>query len=58
VVNGVYWGLGLPLSAKADVEYVDEFKPTMYGFKGHRTGLKPSDHALGKAFPPDNAKGK
>jgi hypothetical protein len=24
----------------------------MYGFKGYRRGLKPSDHALGKVLPP------
>jgi hypothetical protein len=51
VVNGVYWGLNLPVPAKADVTYVDDFKPTMYGFKGHRQGLKPSDHAIGKVLP-------
>ena len=27
---------------------VGEYKPTMYGFKGYRKGLKPSDYALGK----------
>jgi hypothetical protein len=56
VVNGVYWGVGLPVPAKANVAYVDEFKPTMYGFKGHRRGLKPSDHAIGKVLP--DPKGK
>ena len=57
VVNAVHWGLGLEVPAKADVNYVDEYKPTMYGFKGHRHGLKPSDHALGKVLPPGE-KGK
>jgi hypothetical protein len=32
--------------AKADVAYVGEFKPTMYGFQGFRRGVKPADHAL------------
>jgi len=46
VVNGVYWGLGLDVPAKANVEIVGEFKPTMYGFKGYIKGVKPAAHAL------------
>ncbi|HVX61513.1 MAG TPA: hypothetical protein VHC19_12950 [Pirellulales bacterium] len=52
VVNAVYWGLEMDVPAKADVAYVDDYQPTMYGFKGYRRGLKPSDHALGKVLPP------
>ncbi len=51
VVNGVFWGLGLDVPAKADVRYVDPFTPTKYGFKGYRFGLKPADYALGKTVP-------
>jgi hypothetical protein len=51
IVNAVYWGIGLKVPARADVVYVDDFKPTMYGFKTHRRGLKPADHALGKVLP-------
>lgn len=51
VVNAVYWGLGLDVPAKADVAYVDDYRPTMYGFKGYRHGIKPADHALGKVLP-------
>jgi hypothetical protein len=51
IVNAVYWGLGLDVPAKANVEYVDDYHPTMYGFKGFRRGIKPSDHALGKVLP-------
>lgn len=51
VVNGVYWGLNLKVPSKADVTVVDEYNPTMYGFKGYRKGIKPSDHALGKVLP-------
>ena len=51
VVNGVYWGLGLDVPAKADVRLVDPYKPLMYGFRGYRVGLKPSDYALGKTVP-------
>ena len=51
VVNGVYWGLGLDVPAAADVRYVDPYAPRKYGFRGHRTGLKPADYALGKVVP-------
>lgn len=51
VVNAVYWGLDMDVPAKADVEYVDPFHPTKYGFKTFRRGIKPSDHALGKVLP-------
>ena len=44
VVNGVYWGLGLDVPPKADVSYVGEYKPTMYGFKTYVKGRKPADH--------------
>jgi type 1 glutamine amidotransferase len=56
VVNGVYWGLGLDVPAKADVDVVDKYEPTIYGFSGYRRGLKPSDHALGKVLPPGETK--
>lgn len=46
VVNGVFWGLGLEVPPKANVEYVEPFKPTMYGFNGGQKGVKPSDHEL------------
>jgi putative heme-binding domain-containing protein len=51
VVNGVYWGLGLEVPEKADVTIVDEYKPSFYGFKGYRKGMKVSDLELGKAMP-------
>jgi hypothetical protein len=46
VVNAVYWGLGLDVPAKADVAYVDEYKPSPYGFNGYRRGVKPADLAI------------
>lgn len=55
VVNGVYWGLGLEVPAKADVRYVDPYSPRKYGFKGQRYGLKPADYALGKTVPEGKA---
>jgi hypothetical protein len=51
VVNGVFWALGLDVPSKADVRVVDPYQPTMYGFKGYRLGLKPSDYALYIANP-------
>jgi hypothetical protein len=51
VVNGVYWGLGLDIPARADVSYVDEFIPSFYGFDGFRKGLRASDFELGKKVP-------
>lgn len=55
IVNGVFWGLGLEVPAKADVTFVDEYKPSFFGFikdylKEGR-GLKVSDLELGKAMP-------
>ena len=51
VVNGVYWGLGLEVPAKADVTLVDEYQPSFYGFGGERKGLKVADLGLGKGLP-------
>jgi hypothetical protein len=51
VVNGVYWGLGMNVPAKADVTYVDEYIPSFYGFDGFRKGLRASDFELGKKVP-------
>jgi hypothetical protein len=51
VVNGVYWGLGLDVPARADVTYVDEYVPSFYGFDGFRKGLRPSDFEIGRKVP-------
>jgi hypothetical protein len=51
LVNAVYWGLSLDVPQKADVTYVDEYKPSFYGFDGFRKGLRPSDFELGKTVP-------
>jgi len=50
IVNALYWGVDLEVPARADVAYVDDFKPTMYGFGGFRRGITPADHALGKVL--------
>lgn len=43
VVNGVYWGLGMKVPAKADVAIVGDFKPSKYDFNGFQKGLKAAD---------------
>lgn len=43
VVNGLYWGLGLEVPAKADVSLPAGYNPTAYGFNGFKKGLKISD---------------
>jgi hypothetical protein len=47
IVNSVYWATGLEVPAKADVNLVGEYKPTMYGFNGFVKGVKPDDLAVG-----------
>lgn len=58
IVNGVFWGLGMEVPAKADVTPVGIYNPLMYGtndstntsdpygFRGFKRGVKPSDLAL------------
>jgi type 1 glutamine amidotransferase len=46
VVNGVYWGLGMEVPAKADVTIDGDYQPNNYGFKGYRKGLKPDDFVI------------
>ncbi len=50
IVNGVYWGLGMDVPKKADVEIVDAYHPTAYGFNGYRKGIHPADMVLGKGI--------
>jgi hypothetical protein len=51
IVNAVYAGLGMDVPKKANVDYVDPYKPLFYGFGSFRRGIKPSDHVLGKVLP-------
>jgi hypothetical protein len=44
VVNGLFWGLGIDIPSKANVDVVGEYKPTMYGFNGYKKDTKPSDY--------------
>lgn len=48
VINGVFWGLGLEVPAKADVTPVGDYQPTPYGFNGFKTGLRPEAFELKK----------
>ena len=58
VVNAVYWGFDLEVPSRADVRYVDDYKPLMYGFDAYRRGIKASDHAVGKVLPPGKKSGE
>lgn len=51
VVNAVYWAFKLDVPVKANVNFVDEYKPTPYAFKGYRKGITPADHAIGNVLP-------
>jgi len=56
IVNATYAGLGMEVPRKANVDYVDPYKPLFYGFNTFRRGIKPSDHALGKVLPAGSKK--
>jgi hypothetical protein len=43
IVNAIYWGAGLAVPARADVNLVGAYRPTMYGFDGFVRGVKPAD---------------
>jgi len=49
VTNGVFWGLGLDVPEKANVNIVGTYEPSAYGFDGYKRGVKPTDHELTKA---------
>ena len=48
IVNAIYAGLKIEVPKKANVDYVDPYKPLFYGFNTFRKGLKPSDLHWGK----------
>ncbi len=45
LVNACYWAVGLEkqIPARADVDYVGEYKPTWFGFGKFQKGIKPGD---------------
>lgn len=50
IVNASFWALGMEnkIPAKAPVDLVGEYHPTMYGFNGFTKGIKPSAHELSR----------
>jgi len=48
LVNGVYWCVGMErkIPLKANVDIVGEYKPSPFGFGGHKKGIKPSDYRM------------
>ncbi len=48
LVNGCYWAVGLEkqIPAKANVEYIGEYKPGWFGFGQFKKGVKPEDLGL------------
>jgi type 1 glutamine amidotransferase len=48
LVNACYWCLEMQddVPDKSKVDFVGEYKPNKIGMGKHKTGLKPSDHAL------------
>ena len=47
-MNACYWATGLEnkIPAKANVDYVGEYKPTWFGFGKFAKGVKPDDLKL------------
>jgi type 1 glutamine amidotransferase len=48
LVNAAYWCLGMEdkIPPRANVEIVGEYRPSPFGFAGHKKGLKPADYAM------------
>ncbi|HUT91052.1 MAG TPA: ThuA domain-containing protein [Thermoguttaceae bacterium] len=48
LVNACYWGLGMEdgMPAQAKVDLVGKYDPNPIGTRGHKPGLKPSDHKI------------
>jgi len=47
-VNSCYWGLNMEdqITADSNVDYIGEYKPTMYGFNAFTKGIYPCEHEL------------
>ena len=48
LINACFWGMGLEdkIPAKANVDYIGEYKPSKIGYGKCKKGVKPSDHKL------------
>ena len=51
IVNACLWGLSLEskITADSSVDVVNEFKPTEFGFKKFKKGVKPADYRVDTA---------
>ena len=47
-VNAIYWGVGMEdkITARADVDYVGEFRPSFFAADKFKRGVRPSDLEL------------
>lgn len=50
LVNAAYWATGMEkkIPARANVEFVGDYKPSPFGFGGFKKGVKPADLAMGR----------
>jgi len=50
LVNAAYWAVGLEekIPARANVDYVGDYKPGWFGFGKYKQGLRPEDLELGR----------
>jgi len=50
LVNAAYWAVGLEdrINGHTDVALVGEYRPTPFGFRGAKKGVRPEQHAIGK----------
>ena len=46
IVNAAYWSLDLSIEGKTDVEIVDEYKPTQFGFRKFKKNRTAKDYDL------------
>ena len=48
LVNSCYWALGMEdrITGRANVEFVEDYKPSDFGFGIYKKGVKPSHHRL------------
>lgn len=43
IVNACFWAADVTIPVKANVDYVGEYRPTMFGFDKFKRGVKPAD---------------
>jgi hypothetical protein len=48
LVNACFWATGLEkqIPERADVRFISDYQPTMFGMDLFKKGLKPSNYAL------------